>query len=111
MVSQEEFEIVQALLGKKAKAKKIKHDFAYSGLIRCGQCGCLYTAQTIVKLIASTGKIKKYNYYHCTKRRQDINCSQNKSIREDILDAMIDKELKKYNILPEFRDWALEAIA
>ncbi|MHB8276497.1 MAG: recombinase family protein [Candidatus Humimicrobiaceae bacterium] len=111
VVSQEEFEIVQALLGKKAKAKKIKHDFAYTGLIRCGECGCLYTAQTNVKYIKSTGQIKKYNYYHCTRRKQDINCSQNKSIREDILDEMIDEELKKYNIMPEFRDWALEALS
>ena len=39
------------------KHRKTKHDFAFSGLIRCGHCGC-----------SLVGEIKKgrYVYYHCT---------------------------------------------
>jgi len=44
------------------------------------------------------------------RKKTDIDCSQRKSIREDILEAQIEEELKKYTILPEFRDWALEVI-
>ena len=39
------------------KPRKVKHNFAFHDLIRCGHCGC-----------AMIGEIKKgrYVYYHCT---------------------------------------------
>lgn len=50
---------VQELLDARAenKTRKLKHDFAFTGLIRCGHCGCILV-----------GEIKKgrYVYYHCT---------------------------------------------
>ena len=111
MVTEEEFEIVQVLLGRKLKSKPKKHTFAYTGFIRCGECGCLYTAQINKKLIKTTGKVKEYTYYHCTRKKADIDCSQRKSVREDVLEAQIEEELEKYTILPEFRNWALEVIS
>jgi len=35
---------VQELLDARAenKTRKVEHDFAYSGLVRCGHCGCLF---------------------------------------------------------------------
>ncbi len=59
IVSRELWEEVQAVLeGRHLKRpKKRTHDFAFSGLIRCGHCGH-----------ALVGDIKKgrYVYYHCT---------------------------------------------
>ena len=50
---------VQGVLdGRHAKKnRRVKHDFAFSGLITCGHCGC-----------SIVGEIKKqrYVYYHCT---------------------------------------------
>jgi site-specific DNA recombinase len=39
------------------KERKVKHDFAFSGLLKCGHCGC-----------SLVGELKKgrYVYYHCT---------------------------------------------
>ena len=59
LVSIELWERVQGVLdGRFAKkAKRGRHDFAFSGLIACHACGC-----------AVVGEIKKerYVYYHCT---------------------------------------------
>ena len=59
LVTRECWERVQALLEARARTKtrKVKHDFAYTGLVRCGHCGCVLV-----------GEIKKarYVYYHCT---------------------------------------------
>lgn len=97
-------------MGRKKKAKYKKHNFKYRGLIVCGECGCLYTAQEKKKIIKKTGEIRKYIYYSCTRKKKDINCSQRKSIREDRLEEMIKKEISKYEIMPEFRDWTLDAL-
>ena len=60
LVSQDLWNHVQGVLdGRHAKKCKrgSKHDFAFSGLISCGHCGC-----------ALVGEIKKgrYIYYHCS---------------------------------------------
>ena len=59
LVPVELWERVQGVLDGRfsKKAKRGKHDFAFSGLIACRACGC-----------AVVGEIKKerYVYYHCT---------------------------------------------
>jgi site-specific DNA recombinase len=59
LITRELFERVQGVLdGRQAKkTRRAKHDFAFSGLISCGHCGC-----------AMVGEIQKgrYVYYHCT---------------------------------------------
>jgi hypothetical protein len=39
------------------KHRKVTHSFAYSGLIKCGHCGCSLVAEL---------KKGRYVYYHCT---------------------------------------------
>jgi site-specific DNA recombinase len=59
LITRELWERVQGVLDGRhsKKARRSKHDFAFSGLISCGHCGC-----------AMVGEIKKkrYVYYHCT---------------------------------------------
>ncbi len=110
MITLEEYDRVQMLLGRKGKPRPKKHDFAFTGSIRCGVCGCLYTAETKQKLIKSTGEIKSYTYYHCTRKTKRVNCTQRKAVREEDLNLQIEKELEKYTILPEFLQWALEGL-
>ena len=110
MITLEEFDRIQALLGRKSRPKPKTHEFAFTGFIRCAVCGCLYTAETKKKYIKSAGKIRKYTYYHCTNRKKEIDCPQRKCIREEDLELMIEKELEKYTILPKFRQWALDVL-
>jgi DNA invertase Pin-like site-specific DNA recombinase len=110
MITMEEFDHVQVLLGRKGKPRPKKHSFAFTGAIRCGECGCLITAETKQKHIKSTGKLNEYTYYHCTRKRKDMTCNQRKNTCDSGLELLIEQELDKYTILPEFRDWALEAL-
>lgn len=108
MITLEEFDRVQVLLGRKGKPRPKTHNFAFTGFIHCGECGCLHTAETKTKLIKSTGEIKSYTYYHCTRKKTNIKCQQKKCLREDDLQRQIEKKLERLTILPEFLDWALE---
>lgn len=110
MVTFEEYDRAQMLLGRKGKPRPISHEFAFTGSIRCSVCGCLYTAETKKKIIKKTGEVKEYTYYHCTRRSKKIKCDQRKSIPSDQLEIAIEKEIEKYTILPEFLKWALEGI-
>ncbi|MBI2328005.1 recombinase family protein [Candidatus Curtissbacteria bacterium] len=110
MVTLEEFDRVQMLLGRKGKPRPKHHEFAFTGSIRCGVCGCLYTAETKKKLIKHTGEIREHTYYHCTRKTTKIKCDQRKYIPLDDLEILIEKEIEKYTILPEFLQWALEGL-
>ena len=86
LVSVELWERVQGVLdGRFAKkAKRGKHDFAFSGLIACAMCGC-----------AVVGEIKKqrYVYYHCTgyadKCQGNPASCRRKYVREEALEAAV----------------------
>jgi site-specific DNA recombinase len=59
LVSRELWERAQGVLdGRHAKKnRRMKHDFAFSGLITCGHCGCSIVGEI---------KRQRYVYYHCT---------------------------------------------
>ena len=110
MITFEEYDRVQMLLGRKGKPRPKHHEFAFTGSIRCGVCGCLYTAETKKKLIKHTGEIREHTYYHCTRRTTRVECNQRKNIKVSDLELYIEKEIEKYTILPEFLQWALEGL-
>ncbi len=106
MVTVEEYDHVQFLLGRKGKPRLQRHQFAYTGLIRCGTCGCMVTASVKQKHIKSTGELKLFTYYHCTRKNKDIKCT-NKPVTLPMLETAINEDLKKYAIIPAFLDWAI----
>ena len=110
MITLEEFDKIQVLLGRKGKPRPKTHRFPFTGIIRCGECGCLITAETKTKLIKGTGKLKSYTYYHCTNRKKDYRCSQRAVVKANDLEEQIEKEINKFTILPALRDLALEIL-
>lgn len=110
MITMDEFDRVQDLLGSKGKPRPQKHFFAFTGFIRCGECGCLLTAEEKQKWIISENKYRTYKYYHCTKKKRDIKCQQKGFLREELLEQQVDTLLEQYTILPEFREWALDIL-
>lgn len=107
MITLDEFDHVQILLGKEGRPRPKTHFFPYTGQIRCGQCGCLITAEMKTKIIKSTKLLKTYTYYHCTHKKK--GCFQ-KNITKENLEIQIERELTQIKILPAFRDWALSVV-
>ena len=131
MVTQEEFNRVQMLLGRKGRKRPQKKDFPYTGLLTCGECGAMITAEerwhcvctvchkkfcsthnrvcpTCNTSIENMSKptIRHYIHYHCTKKK-DPNCIQG-SIGVEDLEKQIDTFLSKINISEEFKNWAIK---
>lgn len=44
MITLEEYDRVQKLLGREGKPRPKTHHFAFTGSLRCSECGCLFTA-------------------------------------------------------------------
>lgn len=110
MVTMKEFERVQKLLGANGRPKPQSREFAFTGNIHCGECGCQITAETKTKLVKATGELRDYTYYRCTKRKSGRKCAQ-RPIKIDALEPQMDVQLSQFTILPIFRDWALEKLS
>lgn len=107
MITLAEYDRVQDILGRRGKPRPKTHKITYRGSVYCAECQCSITAEIKQKYIKSTGETKEYTYYHCTRKRP---CSQNRSITEAKIEEETEEVLSQITILPEFRDWALEAL-
>ena len=100
LITRELWERVQSILaGRHAKKqRRSKHDFAFSGFIACGHCGC-----------SLVGEIKKgrYVYYHCTGYRG--KCPE-PYVREEVLEDRFAELLDRLTFDKKILHWAQNAL-
>jgi site-specific DNA recombinase len=100
LVTRELWERVQGVLdGRHAKKhRRVKHDFAFSGIIACGHCGC-----------SIVGEIKKqrYVYYHCTGYKG--RCEE-PYVREEVIEQQFTDLLGRLKFDDEVLEWVREAL-
>src|SRR6185369_6009777 len=101
MVTLDEFERVQELLGRPGRPRRQKHEFAFTGMLRCGECGLSITASTVKNRFGT-----KYTYYHCTKKRLDHRCRQ-RYIPLKNLEHQFVQFLRETVIPQQIHQWAL----
>ena len=104
MITQEEFQRAQAILGGKGKRAPKSHLFAFTGLMKCGACQSGITAEEKFKR-QKNGNVHHYIYYHCTKKK-DATCLE-RSIELKTLQKQIDSLLDGLTISDAFKNWAI----
>jgi hypothetical protein len=109
MITVQEFDQIQRFLGRTGKPRPKKHTFAFTSLITCGSCGCAITATEKSKRLKTTGELKTYVFYHCTKRKKGCEtCPEKRYTKVEEMEAMIILELAQYQIKSQFKTWAIE---
>ncbi|RJO59585.1 hypothetical protein C4546_01785 [Candidatus Parcubacteria bacterium] len=101
MVSKSEFDLVQRLLTNNSSPRPRHREFAFTGLIKCGECGASVTAEHKVNRQGH-----QYVYYHCTKRRPGIKCGQ-RVIELNKLERQIVQFLEQISIPKVLVGWTL----
>lgn len=131
MITQAEYDRVQILLGRGGNPRPRSHyDFAFTGLIRCGECHRAVTAEEKHQLVCPAcrfkfayrrhkqcsrcnlavenmvaPKIRHYTYYHCSKSRRPV-CPQ-KHMSQSELEQQIIARLGEISISKQFKEWAV----
>jgi DNA invertase Pin-like site-specific DNA recombinase len=109
MVTIAEFEKMQLILGKKGQPRAKAHDFPFTGIMHCPNCGASITACEKTKLVKSKGELKTYTYYHCTRRVGIDDCYQPPVSLTD-LESQIEELLLEHTISPEFYDYGISVL-
>ena len=101
ILSHDLFEAVQKRLQERSHPRKTEksHNFPFTGLFKCGECGSMITAQW------ATGKMGgRYRYYRCTKKKG--KCLQG-YLREDLLVLQLQEQLQKIALPDEWIEYML----
>lgn len=105
IVTKAEFAQVQLMLGRDKKLKTSRHVFAFTGLIRCGSCGMMITAEHKTNKYGA-----RYVYYHCTRRGLGPRCRE-RSVEQRALERQFADFLAAIAIDSRIEEWALDALA
>lgn len=133
-MTEDEYDRVQVLLGRPGRKRTVRLSFPFTGLIRCGGCGAMVTAEEKHQVICPKCKCKfasrnaercvrcgtaianmqnptrlHYTYYHCTKKR-DPRCRE-RSLRAEALEEQVAGYLERLSIPPAILKWALRVLA
>ena len=131
MITEAEYDRVQMLLGRNGNTRPQTHEFAFTGLIRCGECDRAVTAEEKHQVMCGHCRFKfahrsckicpqcktpiekmknpkflHYTYYHCSKSGRPL-CSQ-KYISGQQMEKQISEHLARISISKEFKDWAIK---
>jgi site-specific DNA recombinase len=132
IITEAEYDRVQMLLGRHGNPRAQAHpEFAFTGIIRCGDCGRAVTAEEKHQVICGNCKFKfayrrhkdcpqcktpiekmvnpkflHYTYYHCSKSGRPV-CSQ-KYVGERELEKQINEKLARICISQQFKEWAIK---
>jgi hypothetical protein len=132
MITEVEYDRVQTLLGRHGNPRpQSHHEFAFTGMIRCGECERMVTAEEKHQVMCDPCKFKfayrsrdacprcttpvermakpmflHYTYYHCSKSGRPA-CRQ-KCVSAMELEQQINERLARISISTKFRDWAIK---
>jgi hypothetical protein len=107
MVTRAEFDQAHRILHGDNRVQPQKHQFPFTGLIRCGTCGCLVTAERKVKHYRGTCRTVSYEYYHCTHRKGDC---REPSVTGKYIESTIARELEKVSLDQDFGEWLFQVL-
>ena len=131
MISEDQFDQVQAMLGRKGNPRpRSHHEFPFTGIIHCGDCGRMVTAEEKHQVICGGCRLKfahrrrdacprckmsiakmerplflNYTYYHCSKSARPT-CRQ-KSVSKTELERQVHDNLSRISISKQFKDWGV----
>jgi DNA invertase Pin-like site-specific DNA recombinase len=102
MITEDEFWKAHDILGRRGRPRPKTHEFAFTGLIKCAECGSMITAEE---------KINRYGYhyiyYHCTKKKKGPHCQQ-KYLELKDLESQIASYLENVHVPQKLLDLAFE---
>ena len=107
MITKEEFDLVQVILGRKGKPRPKHKRLPFSGLIVC-DCGSMVVADEKHKFVKRENKIVSWIYHRCSKSKKAL-CGQ-KQIKYENLVEQIESYLDSITIPQEFLSWAIEVL-
>ncbi len=110
MITKEEFDKAQYILGKKGKPRPKNKRLPFMGIIECSYCGGMITAYEKFKTIKKTKEIRSYIYHRCTRKKKDKICYE-KPITKDDLIKQVEQYFEDINLPEIYLTWGRRVLS
>lgn len=94
-LSKAEFDKMQNMLSRQVKNNTKSHEYIFSGLIRCPECGATLNGGTF-RTTRSNNRYYYYKKYRCHRHAQRGTCSFAKCISENTLEKLLLENIEQY---------------
>ncbi|MDO8594591.1 MAG: recombinase family protein [bacterium] len=95
IISKELFDTVQEVMLDRGRPAKPRNEAKpLCGLLHCGTCGMMITAEDKTKR-CKNGNVHRYVYYHCTRKSKTIKCRE-LGVRAEVLAEELSGILSRY---------------
>lgn len=108
MVTMEEFEKVQQILGRRFTPRPQKYESLTSGLLKCS-CNGSVVIERIRKFVKAKNRHEDYAYARCNRQKKGKDCSE-PSIKLGDLEDQAREYLASIRISDSFHKWAIKNI-
>ena len=109
-ITQEEFDLVQKVLGIHGRPITRNHVHELTGLFRCAHCHSAITATKKTKHYKGTDRTVVYTYYHCSRKNREIPCHEAPMTEKELF-AQVYQQLILLRPPEEFVEWAKKWIS
>lgn len=101
LITKDLYDSVQNILANngKRRTRQQKHQWAFQGLLVCGHCGCVLTAEI---------QKGQYVYYHCTGNRG--KCPEKKFVREEEVARQFGLAIECIELDSDVANWIINAL-
>ncbi len=106
MITDAEFDLIQGILDGRSKPRAEVHTDLLTGLMRCGECGRMITAEVQTKQYKN-GTSQTFVYYRCTKKWKGKKCSQ-PYVPAKKLEEQVINYLESITLSAPFAEWAIK---
>ena len=104
LVTPDEFERAQEILGRPGRTRPVRHTFAYSGILDCGLCGKTMVPEAHIKRSG-----KRFVYYRCRGRFEGKACP-NPCLPEAAFETQLEATLSRVSLPKEAVQWLVHNI-
>src|SRR3989339_1455840 len=110
LITKKLFDEVQAVIRRRTHVIPQKSlDFPFTGLIKCGECGMMVTAEHHIRRYETVNHTVDFIYYRCTRKSKLSSCSQ-PFIRQEILTAQLNQHIQKVSLSTSDHSWLIKRL-
>lgn len=91
IISRDLFDFVQLALARNVKSGSSKHDYVFSGLVVCAECGRVMSGcqNASYRISGTARRIYKYPSYRCRYGAKHVSCDNVKVVKEAVVERYL----------------------
>lgn len=91
IISRDLFDFVQRALSRNVKSGSSKHDYVFSGLVVCAECGRVMSGcqNASYRISGTARRIYKYPSYRCRYGAKHVSCDNVKVVKEAVVERYL----------------------